>query len=65
MSFPRKPLPQTPDRKTRTRIAAHAGVDERTVGRYLAGQVKTYELTERAIREAMQALGIEAPEVRR
>jgi DNA-binding LacI/PurR family transcriptional regulator len=49
---------QLPSRKNRVKIAAHAGLDERTVTRHLLGQTRAHELTERAIREAAQALGI-------
>lgn len=58
MSSIRKPR-QIPDRKTRVRIAAHAGLDERTVGRYLQGRTRPHPLTERAINDAARALGVQ------
>ena len=60
MSTPR-PFTQpktTLDRLTRARIAAHAGVDLRTVERCLAGTQKPHPLTAQAIAAAMKALGV-------
>lgn len=58
MTSPSVPLQPVPDRKTRVRLAAHSGLDERTIGRFLAGKTKPHPLTERAIYEALRALGI-------
>ena len=50
------------DRLTRARIAAHAGIDARTVDRALAGTTRPHPFTLRAIREAAHALGVALPE---
>jgi hypothetical protein len=61
--MPRKrkssPPPNTLDRRTRIRLALESGLDERTVERALRGITKPHPLTERAITEAMQTLGVQ------
>lgn len=62
-----RPAPKTaqlPDRLTRARIAAKAGVDERTVTRYLRRERRTLPLVARAIDGAARALGVEIHGVR-
>jgi hypothetical protein len=62
MHVPKKP--PIPDRPTRTKVAAFAGCDERTVKRYLLGRSHPYPATKRALDDALRALGIQPPEVR-
>jgi hypothetical protein len=48
------------DRRTRMRLAVQAGLDERTVGRFLSGETpNAHPLTVRAISDAARALGVE------
>jgi hypothetical protein len=58
------PAPQKIDRLTRVRIAAQAGVDERTVTRYLRRERRTLPIVARAIVDAARALGVKIREAR-
>lgn len=61
--FPTKqPQGKIPDRKTRTKIAARADVDERTVHRFFSGVSNPIPTTRRAILEAARNLGVDVEE---
>lgn len=47
-----------PDRRTRTKMAAIAGVDERTIHRYYTGATKPFPHTEQSILDAARSLGV-------
>jgi hypothetical protein len=51
--------PQLPPRKIRTKIAALASVDERTVIACLLGTNRTLPPVAEAIRSAMRSMGLE------
>jgi hypothetical protein len=50
-----------PDRRTRLQVAARADVDERSVAQYWRSPNRMRPLYKRAVRQALQALGMADP----
>jgi hypothetical protein len=59
MSSPQKPNKTILDRVTRTKVAAFASVDERTVAKYLRGAARQSPAVRRAVGDALRSLGFD------